>query len=84
MDDKTCFTWIYLLKQKSDVLTIFPDFYTLINTQFGAKIKFVRTNNSPELAFIDFFFIPKALILFILVWTHHYKTLWKNASTNIC
>ena len=55
VDDGIRFTWIYLLKQKSDVLNIFPDFYTLINTQFGAKIKSVRTDNALELAFIDFF-----------------------------
>ena len=55
VDDGIRFTWIYLLRQKSDVLNIFPDFYTLINTQFGAKIKSVRTDNALELAFIDFF-----------------------------
>ena len=79
MDDKTCFTWIYLLKQISDVLTIFPDFYTLINTQFGAKIKSMRTNNSLELAFTDFFGSKGINSFHSCV-----DTPQQNSSTNIC
>ena len=56
VDDGTRFTWIYFLKQKFNVLSIFPDFYTLINTQLSAKIKSVRAANALELAFTDFFF----------------------------
>ena len=55
VDDCTRATWVYLLCAKSDVLTIFPDFYTLIYNQYGTTIKFVRSDNAPELAFLDFF-----------------------------
>ena len=61
VDDGTRFTWIYFLKQKFNVLSIFPDFYTLINTQLGAKIKSMRGANALELSFIDFFFRSKGI-----------------------
>ena len=55
MDDYSRFTWVYLLKSKSDVNSIFPALCTLIHTQFGPNIKSVRSNNAPELAFSDYF-----------------------------
>ena len=53
MDDYSRFTWVYLLKSKYDVSSIFPTFGTHIHTQFGTNIKSVRSNNAPELAFSD-------------------------------
>lgn len=35
VDDYTRATWIYMMKYKSDVHTIFPDFVTFIETQFS-------------------------------------------------
>ncbi|KZV37633.1 hypothetical protein F511_38248 [Dorcoceras hygrometricum] len=55
VDDHTRFTWVYLLRSKSDVSSIFPMFCRMVDTQFGAKIKSVRSDNAPELGFIDFF-----------------------------
>ena len=55
MDDFSLFIWVYLLRSKFDVISIFPDFYKLIQTQFGVDIKFVRSDNAPEL-FIYLFF----------------------------
>ncbi|XP_073016728.1 uncharacterized protein [Primulina eburnea] len=55
VDDHSLFTWIHLLKRKSDVLTIFPDFYKLVSTQFGTKIKAVRSDNAHEFNFAEFF-----------------------------
>ena len=46
---------MYFLCAKSNVANILPGFFTLILTQFGAKIKSVRSDNAPKLAFIDFF-----------------------------
>ncbi|RVW99848.1 Retrovirus-related Pol polyprotein from transposon RE1 [Vitis vinifera] len=54
-DDCSRFTWIFLLKQKSDVGTIIPKFFNMVVTQFNAKIKVFRSDNAPELAFTDFF-----------------------------
>ncbi|WKA09208.1 hypothetical protein VitviT2T_026876 [Vitis vinifera] len=48
-------TWIYLLHAKSDVLDVFPAFYNLVHTQFGIKIKYVHSDNTPKLSFSNFF-----------------------------
>ncbi|KAL6342654.1 hypothetical protein AAG906_013060 [Vitis piasezkii] len=55
VDDCSWFTWIFLLKQKSDVGTIIPKFFNMVVTQFNAKIKVFRSDNASELAFTDFF-----------------------------
>ena len=39
IDDCTRVSWVYLLKNKSDVSTIFPNFYNMIKTQFDVRIK---------------------------------------------
>ena len=55
VDDCTRFTWLYLLKHKSDVHSIVPNFFNLVETQFGARIKQFRSDNAKELAFTKFF-----------------------------
>lgn len=55
VDDYTRLTWVYLLKQKFDVLHVFPNFYAYVSTQFNVKIKSVRSDNAPELQFTTFF-----------------------------
>ena len=62
VDDCTRATWVYLLCAKAYVLTVFPESFNLISTQYNTVIKSLRFNNAPELAFHDFFrtkiFIP--------------------------
>ena len=41
--------------QNLKFLLFFQNFFTLIQTQFNVKIKSVRSDNAPELAFSDFF-----------------------------
>ena len=48
IDDCTRVTWIFLLKQKSDVSTIIPNFHSMIQNQFGVKIKRFRTDNARD------------------------------------
>ncbi|KAL1187682.1 Retrovirus-related Pol polyprotein from transposon TNT 1-94 [Cardamine amara subsp. amara] len=43
------------MKSKSDVLTIFPDFIQMIETQYNARIKSVRSDNAHELKFTDLY-----------------------------
>jgi transposase InsO family protein len=47
-DDCTRMTWIYLLKTKDEVPSIFRIFYTMVKTQFGKEIKVVRSDNGRE------------------------------------
>lgn len=51
VDDHTPLTWIYLMKTKAEVLTIFPDFLQMIETQYKTLVKGVRADNAPELRF---------------------------------
>ena len=48
-------TWVYLLKPKSDVLTIFPNFIEMVERQFNTKVKGVRSDNAQELKFTSFY-----------------------------
>lgn len=44
LDDYSKFMWIYFMKQKSKVFTIFQQFKNLIETQFNTKIKQLLTD----------------------------------------
>ena len=48
IDDCTIASWIYFLKQKSDVSTIFPNFHKMVKTQLGVGIKKFRSNNAKD------------------------------------
>jgi transposase InsO family protein len=48
VDDFSCFTWIYFLRQKSEVFQHLKDFKALVETQSGKKIKVLRTDNEGE------------------------------------
>lgn len=39
------------MKTKAEVLTIFPDFLQMIETQYKTLVKGVRADNAPELRF---------------------------------
>lgn len=55
VDDHSRYTWVFLMKSKSDVLSIIPRFFKLVETQFSKKIKSFRSDNAPELRFEEFF-----------------------------
>lgn len=55
VDDSTRFTWVYMLKQKSEVLKLIPQFCQFIHTQFNKRIKSFRCDNAVELKFTEFF-----------------------------
>jgi transposase InsO family protein len=48
VDDFSRFTWIYFLRQKSEVFQHLKDFKALVETQSGKKIKVFRTDNRGE------------------------------------
>jgi transposase InsO family protein len=41
-------TWVYVLKNKSDVFECFKDFHSLIKNQYDARVKIFRTDNGTE------------------------------------
>ena len=48
IDDCTRVSWIFLLKQKSDVSSVLPNFHNMIQNQFGVKIKRFRSDNARD------------------------------------
>ena len=48
VDEYSKFSWLYLLKHKSDVLDIFKFFKATVETQLDSKIKVLRTDNGGE------------------------------------
>ena len=48
VDDHTRFTWAYLLKHKSELSTIIPQFYSLIQTKFSTSIRCFRSDNAKD------------------------------------
>ena len=48
IDDCTRVTWIFLLKQKSDVSSVLSNFHAMVQNQFGTKIKRFRFDNAKD------------------------------------
>ena len=48
IDDCTRVTWIFLMKDKSEVFHLFVKFYRMIQTQFESPIKRLRSDNGRE------------------------------------
>jgi transposase InsO family protein len=48
IDDFSRTTWLYLLKNKSEVFSYFQEFYNFMKKQFDAKIKVFRSDNGTE------------------------------------
>jgi hypothetical protein len=58
IDDFLRITWLYLLKNKSEIFSQFVDFYNFVKKQFDTKIKTFRSNNGMKFvnrSFIEFF-----------------------------
>ena len=48
IDDCTKVSWIFQLKNKSDVSLVLPNFHTMVQNQFGVKIKRFRPKNARD------------------------------------
>lgn len=48
IDGFSQYTWLYLLKHKSNVLLVFKDLYALVKNKFGNTIKVLRFDNGTE------------------------------------
>ena len=54
VDDYSWFTWLFLLKHKNEVLSVFKHFKSMVETQFSSKLKILRTDNGSEYINNDF------------------------------
>jgi hypothetical protein len=55
VDDFSRFTWVHVLKHKSQTRSVLQAFFQLILTQFQLKIKCLRSDNGAEFKMADFF-----------------------------
>lgn len=56
VDDHSLYTWVFLMKRKSDTLKIIPNFFTYVQTQYETTIKTFIFDNASEPYFKEFFF----------------------------
>jgi Integrase core domain/GAG-pre-integrase domain len=58
IDEFSKTTWLYLLKNKSEVFLKFQEFYNFVENQYNAKVKVFRSDNETEFInqnFTEFF-----------------------------
>nr|KYP36109.1 Retrovirus-related Pol polyprotein from transposon TNT 1-94 [Cajanus cajan] len=55
LDDFSRYTWVVLLKSKSEVKTHVHNFINLVENQYETKVKCIRSDNGPEFFLRDFF-----------------------------
>lgn len=48
IDDSSDYTWLYFLKNKSDLAGAFVDWITFVETQYGAKVKILHSDRGGE------------------------------------
>ena len=48
VDVHTRLTWIFLMKEKSEISHIFQNFHMMVQNQFNAHIQIFKTNNAKE------------------------------------
>ena len=48
IDDHTRLSWVFLLKEKSEVETILRNFFNIVLTHYKIHIKMVRSDNGRE------------------------------------
>ena len=54
IDDHSRFTWIYFMRFKSEVFSLFQKFYNMVHTQFQKAIKILRSDSGGEYMSHDF------------------------------
>lgn len=54
VDDCSRFTWLFLLKHKSEASIYVQQFFAMVQTQFGVSIKCLRSDNAKELTLTEF------------------------------
>jgi histone deacetylase 1/2 len=81
IDDFSKFTWIYLLKKKSDVYQVFLNFQQLVERKFDRKIVTMQTNWGGEYEKLHGFFQKIGITHHVSCPHAHQKMVPLNANT---
>ncbi|KAM1033353.1 hypothetical protein TB2_036345 [Malus domestica] len=63
VDDFSRFTWVFLMKHKSDTQQLIKDFFAYVHTQFHTHIQCIRTDNGGEFLSLRPFFSANGILL---------------------
>ena len=55
VDDFSRYTWIYLMKHKSEVCHLVKSFVSMVLTQFSTRVKVIRSDNGAEFSLKPFY-----------------------------
>ena len=85
IDDYSKYTWIYFLRSKSEVFSVFKTFVAYIETQFSSNIKVLRSDSGGEYMSSEFhdFLQQKGIVSNVLVLIHLSKMVLLNVRTVI-
>ena len=63
IDDYSRYSWIFPMKSRSEILSIYSNFAKMVETQFSKRIKTFRSDNALEYTHMHFklCYIPMAL-----------------------
>jgi len=63
VDDYSRFTWIFLMKFKSETQGLLKSFITFVHTQFNCQVKIIRSDNGLEFISLKPFFSTHGILL---------------------
>ena len=86
IDDCTRMTWLCLMKTKDEVNLLFKNFHKMIETQYNAKVRVLRSDMVENIIILIFKSIWKDMTSFIrlLVPIHHSKMESLNEKISTC
>ena len=84
VDDFSRMTWLYLLKERSEVSSVIKFFFNEIKNQFSTSIRVLRTDNALEyVKKMYLIFVPKMTFIRPLVLIHPNKMKLLKENINI-
>ena len=48
IDDFSHTSWLYMMKEKREVFSIFQNFHNMVHTQFGSVVKILKSDNKDD------------------------------------
>jgi hypothetical protein len=62
VDDFSRFTWVFLMRNKSETQTLLRQFFHYVHTQFNTKVQKLRSDNGAEFLSLKIFFLEEGVL----------------------
>jgi len=79
-DDFSRFTWVFLMRNKSETQTLLRQFFHYVHTQFNTKVQKHCSDNRAEFLSLKIFFLRKVFFFNTLVYIHLSKMVSLSAN----